>query len=90
MGVPGPNGVGTTDGARYVVAVKLRPARRHKGYRSFWEFDEKFGSWTLMVFDDHRSVVGQVFGKTQDACHRKMNAIFADKGLGTYNGQYKP
>jgi hypothetical protein len=88
MGIPGPAGLGTTDGAPYVVAVKLRTHGRHKGHRSFWEYDEEFGSWMLVVFDQHRNLIGQVIGRTQEACHRKMNDLYAAKGLGVYNGTY--
>jgi hypothetical protein len=88
LGVPGPNDSDPLDGSPLYIALKLRTHGQHKGYRSYWEWDEELGSWMLLVLDAQRSIVGQVFGRTQEACHRKMNAIFADKRLGTYNGQY--
>lgn len=42
----------------------------------------------LLVLDHRRNLIGQVFGRTQEACHRKMNAIYEAKGLGIYNGQF--
>jgi hypothetical protein len=38
-----------------------------------------------MVFDDYRNLVAQEFGNTREAVHRKINAKFEDKGLGTYS-----
>jgi hypothetical protein len=88
MGIPGPNGSGTTDGAPFVVGVKIRTDGRHKGHRSYWEWDEEQGTWMLLVLDATRNIIGQVLGRTQAACHRKMNAIYEAKGLGVYNGTY--
>lgn len=88
LGIPGPAGPGTTDGAPYVVAVKLRTHGHHKDHRSFWEWDSELDSWMLVVFDGRRNLIGQVIGRTQQACQRKMNAIYEAKGLGIYNSQY--
>lgn len=90
MGVPGPHASDPLDGSPYYIALKKRTHGRHKGHRSLWEWDDEHGSWMLLVLDEHRNLVGQVFGRTKEACHRKMNAIYADKGLGVYNGQYAP
>jgi hypothetical protein len=88
MGVPGPDEANPLNGSPFYVAVRLRTHGRHKGYRSFWEWDDEQQSWMLLVLDEHRNVVGQAIGRTQVACHRKMNGIFEAKGLGIYNGQY--
>lgn len=42
----------------------------------------------LLVLDERRNIVGQTIGRTQEACERKMNAIYEAKGLGIYNGKY--
>jgi hypothetical protein len=86
--VGGSPGVLAFQHSPYYVAVKLRTHGHHKGHRSFWEWDDEFGSWMLMVLDGKRNLVGQVFGRTQEACHRKMNSIYEAKDLGVYNGQY--
>jgi hypothetical protein len=88
MGIPGPNPDKPLDHSPYYVAVKLRTAGRHERYRSFWEWDEKAYSWMLIVLDERRNIVGQVIGKTQEACSRRMNALFAAKDLGVYDGTY--
>jgi hypothetical protein len=91
LGIPGPNGTGTTDGAPFSVAVILRTAGEHEGHRSYWEWDAGKGSWMLLVLDERRSILGQVFGTTQAACHRPMNAIYKEKGFEKpYNGAYAP
>jgi hypothetical protein len=88
IGVPGPNPAEPLDGSPYYAALKFRTHGRHKGHRSLWEWADEHGSWMLLVLDEHRNIVGQVFGRTQEACHRKMNAIYEAKSLGIYNGQY--
>lgn len=88
LGIAGPEGQGTTDGAPYVVAVKLRTHGHHRMHRSFWEWEEESESWMLLVLDANRNIIGQVIGNTQQACQRKMNAIYEAKGLGLYNSQY--
>jgi hypothetical protein len=70
------------------LAVKFRSAGRHKGHRSILEWDAEAGSWMLLVLDERRNIVGQTIGRTQEACERKMNAIYEAKGLGIYNGKY--
>jgi len=30
----------------------------------------------------------QIIGRTQEACSRRMNALFAAKDLGVYDGKY--
>lgn len=89
LGVPGPNGQGSTDGAPFVVAAKIRTAGEHKGHRSYYEWDSEKGTWMLLVLDERRSIIGQVFGTTQAACERKMNAIYKEKRFERpYNGRY--
>lgn len=88
MGIPGPNSSEPLDGSPYYVAIKLRSAGHHKGHRSFWEWDDSKQSWMLLVLDDQRNIIGQVIGRTQEACNRKMNDIYVAKGLGVYNGRY--
>src|SRR4051812_37533541 len=88
MCVPGPDPTNPLDGSPYYAALKFRTDGRHKGHRSLWELEEQHGSWMLLVLDERRNIVGQVFGRTQEACHRKMNAIYADKGLGIYIGKF--
>lgn len=90
MGVPGPDDTSPLDGSPFYVAVKIRTHGRHEGHRSYWEWDDKQASWMLLVLDEHRNIVGQAIGRTQEACHRKMNTIYAAKGLGVYNGEYAP
>jgi hypothetical protein len=88
LGVPGPDSEDPLERSPLYYAVKLRTNGDHTGHRSIWEWDEEHGSWMLLVLDRRRNIVGQVFGRTQPACHRKMNGIYADKGLGVYNRQY--
>jgi hypothetical protein len=87
MGVPGPDPDDPSKDAPFVVSYKLRTAGRHEGYRSLWEKEHDTG-YMLLVLDERRSIVGQVFGTTQAACHRKMNSVFEAKGLGIYNSEY--
>jgi len=88
MGKPGPNPDNPFEDSPYYVALKLRTAGKHKNYRSLWEWDEAAGSWMLLVLDDRRNIVGQVIGRTQEACTRRMNALFEAKGLDVYDGKY--
>jgi hypothetical protein len=88
MGIPGPDASNKLGDSPFYVAVKLRTHGRHEGHRSYWEWDDDQGSWMLLVLDKNRNLVGQAIGRTQEACHRKMNAIYEAKGLGIYNGQY--
>jgi hypothetical protein len=88
MGKPGPDPDKPLEDSPYYVAMKLRTAGKHKDYRSLWEWDGSFGSWMLLVLDEKRNIVGQVIGRTQEACSRRMNALFAAKGLGVYDGKY--
>lgn len=53
---------------------------------SLWEYAANRKSpWMAMAFDDYRNLVAQEFGNTREAVHRKINAKFEDKGLGTYS-----
>jgi len=88
MGKPGPDPDKPLESSPYYVALKLRTAGKHKDYRSLWEWDESFGSWMLLLLDDKRNIVGQVIGRTQEACSRRMNALFAAKRLGVYDRRY--
>jgi hypothetical protein len=89
LGIPGPDGHGTTDKAPYTVGVILRDHGRHKGYRTYIEFDEAADEpYMYVVFDGHRNLVGQTLGTSHAACQRKMNAIFGAKGLGVYSSKY--
>jgi hypothetical protein len=88
MGKPGPNPDKPFEDSPYYVAMKLRTAGKHKDYRSLWEWDEAVGSWMLLILDDKRNIVGQVIGRTQEACTRRMNTLFEAKGLGVYDGRY--
>jgi hypothetical protein len=89
LGIPGPNGKGTTDGAPFTLGVILRDHGQHKGYRTIFEMDETADEPCMyLVLDAHRNLVGQTFGTSHAACQRKMNAIFKAKGLGVYNSKY--
>ena len=52
-----------------------------------WEWDAGMASWMLLVLDERRNLIGQVIGRTQEACTRRMNAIYDAKGLGVYDGR---
>jgi hypothetical protein len=88
VGVPGPDASDPLDGSPRYFSVKFRTHGHHKDHLSIWEWDTERDSWMLLVLDDRRSIIGQVFGRTQEACHRKMNAIYEAKSLGVYNGKY--
>jgi hypothetical protein len=88
MGIPGPDPGNPLENSPYYVAMKLRTGGRHERYRSLWEWDGEAASWMLLVLDNRRSIVGQVIGRTQEACSRRMNALFAAKDLGVYDGRY--
>src|SRR4051812_39159447 len=81
LGVPGADASDPLEGSPRYVAYKLRTHGRHKDHRSLWEWDSELNSWMLLVLDEHRNIVGQVFGRTQEACHRKMNQVYEAKGL---------
>jgi hypothetical protein len=88
MGMPGPDPDNPLEDSPYYVALKLRTAGKHERYRSLWEWDGEWSSWMLLVLDRRRNIVGQVIGRTQEACSRRMNALFAAKHLGVYDGRY--
>ncbi len=88
MGKPGPNPDNPFEDSPYYVALKLRTAGDHKNFRSLWEWDESAGSWMLLVLDNRRNIIGQVIGRTQEACTRRMNDLFEAKGLGVYDRRY--
>lgn len=88
MGIPGPDPAQPLENSPYYVALKLRTAGKHERYRSLWEWDGEVSSWMLLVMDRRRNIVGQVIGRTQEACTRRMNALFAAKDLGVYDGRY--
>jgi hypothetical protein len=87
MGKPGPDPDNPLENSPYYVALKLRTAGKHKDYR-WWEWDGSAHSWMLLVLDGRRNIVGQVIGRTQAACSRRMKALFAAKGLDVYDGRY--
>jgi hypothetical protein len=88
MGMPGPDADNPLENSPYYVAMKLRTAGRHEKYRSLWEWDGEAASWMLLVLDNRRNMVGQVIGRTQEACSRRMNSLFEAKGLDIYDGKY--
>jgi hypothetical protein len=88
MGKPGPDGANPLEGSPYYAAIKRRTGGDHVDHRSFLEWDAKADSWMLLVLDAKRNIVGQTFGRTIEACERKMNDIYTAKGLGNYNGKY--
>lgn len=88
MGRPGPDVEKPLEDSPYYVAIKLRTGGRHEGHRSMWEWDAGMASWMLLVLDERRNLIGQVIGRTQEACTRRMNAIYDAKGLGIYDGRY--
>jgi hypothetical protein len=88
MGIPGPDPENPRAGSPYYLAVKLRQAGDHIGYRSILEWDDSAESWMLLVLDNKRNIVGLTIGRTQAAAERKMNDLFDAKGLGIYNRKY--
>lgn len=88
MGKPGPDSANPLEGSPFYVAFKRRTGGDNVNHRSILEWDAEWGTWMLLVLDAQRNIVGQTIARTQAACERKMNDIYAAKGKGVYNSKY--
>ena len=85
LGVMGPDG--DPNNAPYSIRIMHRTGGDHVGHLALWEYDQhRAGSeWMLVVFDEHRNLIGQELSHTKEGARKAMNKVFAAKGLGVYS-----